>query len=75
MTVDPTTVTFAGAPAIKSKLMDVNFDGYTDLLLNFSIQALNLDKFSAEATLAGMTYDDIDIEGTDSVTIVTKGKK
>jgi len=47
------------------------------LLLYFNTQELNLVKDSKEATLTGKTNDviPIDIIGTDSVSIVTKGKK
>jgi len=77
-TVDPTTVTLADAPAIKRKMMDVDDDGDMDLLLYFSTQALNLDESSTEAILKGKTdaeFGVIDIIGTDSVSIVRKGKK
>jgi uncharacterized membrane protein len=74
-TVDPTTVRFAGAPAIKRTMEDVNHDGYLDMLLTFDTQELNVDTDSTEATLTGMTDDGIEIIGTDSVNIVPKGRK
>ena len=75
-TVDPVTVTFDGVTkATKSRTMDVDSDGNPDLLLYFTTQALNLNTDSEEATLTGETYDGVNITGTDSVTIVTKGKK
>ena len=75
-TVDPVTVTFDGTTvATKSRMIDVDHDGDKDLLLYFNTQDLNLNKDSTRATLTGTTDDGIDIVGTDSVTIVTKGKK
>ena len=74
-TVDPTTVRFAGAPAIKRTMEDVDSDGYLDVLLHFDTQELNLDASNTEATLTGMTDDRIAIVGTDSVNIVPKRKK
>jgi hypothetical protein len=74
-TVDPTTVRFAGAPAIKRTMEDVDRDGYLDMLLHFDTQELNLDEDSTKGTLMGMTDDGIEIVGTDSVNIVPNGKK
>lgn len=74
-TVDPTTVTFADAAPIKWRTKDVDSDGNMDMLLFFKTQDLQLDENSTEATLIGMTYDETDITGTDSVNIVPKGKK
>jgi len=74
-TVDPTTVRFAGAPAIKRTMEDVDSDGDMDMLLHFNTQDLNLDENSTEARLTGMTDDGIEIVGTDSVNIVPKRKK
>lgn len=74
-TVDPTTVTFADAPSIKSKMVDVDYDGDMDMLLYFNIKDLSLDANSTEATLTGETYEGMDIQGTDSVSIVLKGNK
>ena len=73
--VDPTTVEFADAPPFKRRMVDVDHDGNVDMLLYFYIQELNLDLNSILATLTGMTDDDRVIVGTDSVEIVTKGKK
>ena len=80
-TVDPTTVTFADASPIKRKMVDkvdmvdVDYDGDVDMLLSFNTQDLNLDIYSTEATLTGETNVGEQIEGTDSVSIVRKGKK
>jgi hypothetical protein len=73
-TVDPTTVRFADAPPVKRTMEDVDFDGDLDMLLHFSTQELNLDANSIESTLTGMTDDEIEIVGKDSVNIVPKGK-
>jgi len=74
-TIDPATVKFAGASPIKRTMVDVDQDGYIDMLLYFDIQELNLEANSTEATLTGMTDDGVEIVGTDSVKIVTRGKK
>jgi hypothetical protein len=74
-TVDPTTVKFADASPIKWKMTDVDFDGDIDMLFFFNTQALNLDETSTEGTLTGKTDAEIDIIGTDSVSIVPKGKE
>ena len=74
-TVDPTTVKFADASPLKWKMTDVDFDGDIDVLLFFNTQALNLDETSTEGTLTGKTDAGIDIIGTDSVSIVPKGKE
>jgi hypothetical protein len=74
-TVDPTTVKFADASPLKWKMTDVDFDGDIDMLLFFNTQALNLDETSTEGTLTGKTDAEIDIIGTDSVSIVPKDKE
>lgn len=74
-TVDSTTVKFAGASPIKRKIVDVDYDGRLDMLLYFNIQDLNLDINSTEATLTGDTDDGKHIIGTDSLSVVHKGKK
>jgi probable HAF family extracellular repeat protein len=73
--VDPATVTFADASPIRWKMKDVDKDGDRDMLLYFTIQYLNLNSSSTEATLIGQTTDGMNIEGSDSVVIVIKGKK
>ena len=76
-TVDPGTVTFADASPIQRKtvMLDVDSDDDIDMLLYFNTLELNLNKESTEATLTGATADGIGIVGTDSVYIVSKGKK
>jgi hypothetical protein len=56
-------------------MTDVDFDGDIDMLLFFNTQALNLDETSTEGTLTGKTDAEIDIIGTDSVSIVPKDKE
>jgi len=69
-TVDPTSVSFAGAPAQRWAFEDVNRDGVDDLVLHFDTQSLGLDSTSTQATLTGWTVDAVPISGTNSVTIV-----
>jgi len=72
-TVDPSSVVFAGASAVKWALEDVNGDGKLDLVLHFNTQQLaSLEKTSMTATLTGFTYNGIPIQGTDTVNIVPK---
>ena len=73
--VDPSTVKFADASATKWVMRDMNDDGYVDMLLYFNTQDLNLTSSSTSATLTGKTTNGKSIEGSDSVLIVTKGKK
>jgi outer membrane protein assembly factor BamB len=69
--VDPDTVLFAEASPLRWTLEDVDGDGDVDLLFHFKTQELNLNENS---TLAGETFDGMQIEGTDTVNIVPKGK-
>ncbi len=76
-TVDPTTVTLAGA-AVKvrgkgtpmASQADVNLDGLMDLLIHVDTQAFQLTGSDTEAVLKGETFDGFLIRGTDSVRIV-----
>jgi hypothetical protein len=80
-TVAPSAVTFAGASPIERKMvdvvqmLDVDSDDDIDMVLYFSIQDLNLDMDSTEATLTGETIDGQQIVGTDLVNMVRRGKK
>lgn len=82
-TINLDAVSFAGASplrnkrnAILNKITDVNSDGNMDLILYFSLSTLSeLNNSSALATLTGRTITGMDFTGTDSVQIVTKGKK
>jgi hypothetical protein len=72
--VDPATVVFAGAAAVRNHLEDVDGDNDRDLLLHFDTQSLGLDASSTEAVLTGVTVNGRQIEGSDSVRIVPPGK-
>ncbi len=76
-TVDVTSIRFAGAPirvkpngTLHYSYEDVNEDGYLDLVMHFSTQALDLDENSTEATVTGIGGEDRCIAGTDTVVIV-----
>ena len=73
--VDPTTVVFAGASPLRWTQEDVDGDGLMDMLFFFKTQVLDLVESSTDATLTGKTIDGVQIEGTDTVNIVPKGKK
>ena len=79
VTVDPATVTLAGAPAatrpngvpmIPHGGTDFDGDGYLDLLLHFRTQDLQLTRASTEAVLYGQTFSGQRIRGADAVRIV-----
>ncbi len=74
-TVNPATVTFAGAPVGGNggSFADVNGDGLLDLVLHFEISALELNPGDTEAPLEGQTFDGFSITGTDTVNIVGPG--
>ncbi len=75
--VDPTTVSLASAQ-VKLKgngtpmasITDVNSDGFPDLVVHVSTEALTLTDQSVEATLTGQTYDGHSFQGKDNVKIV-----
>jgi len=76
-TVDPATVTLAGAPVATrpngvpmTSITDVNADGYLDLLLHFRTQDLQLTRTSTEGVLYGGTFSGQRIRGADAVRIV-----
>jgi len=77
-TVDPLTVTLAGASVelkkngkpMASSDEDVNDDGLLDLVVHVSTEELQLSSTDTEATLRGETYGGECIEGSDSVCIV-----
>ena len=80
MTVDPATVTLAGAPVATraqgtamTAQGDLNHDGYLDLLLHFRTQDLQLTLASTEAVLYGETFSGERLRGSDSVRIVPPG--
>jgi hypothetical protein len=73
-TVDPSTVTLAGA-TVKVKgqgdpmisVQDVNGDGLLDLVVRVNIDELQLGSTDTQATLTGQTFDGQSIRGVDSV--------
>jgi hypothetical protein len=76
-TVDPSTVTLAGAAvqrkpngALMASLEDVDHDGRPDLVVHVGTRALRLTAASTEAVLRGRTFDGAEIEGRDAVRIV-----
>jgi hypothetical protein len=76
LTVEPETVTLAGAPVATrgpgqpmTSQGDTNGDGYLDLLLHFRTQALQLTPASTEAVLYGTLTTGARIRGADSVRI------
>jgi uncharacterized delta-60 repeat protein len=76
-TVDPTTVTLAGAD-VKLKcngsplasLEDVNGDGRLDILVHVNTSAFELTNTDEEAVLYGKTYNGVRIKGVDTIRIV-----
>ncbi len=69
-TVDPATVMFAGAAPLRWAMEDVDYDGDMDLIFHFRTRELNLDEFSTEAILTGVTFGGQAIQGVDTVNIV-----
>jgi len=77
LTVDPSTVTLAGARVATrgrgipmTTASDVNHDGYPDLVLFFRTRDLQLTPGSTEAVLYGETFPGQRIRGADAVRIV-----
>jgi predicted extracellular nuclease len=73
-TIDPETVTLAGAPVARrgwwrlwASRMDVNRDGQRDLVLRFNIQDLDLTPDTTEAELIGQTTSGQSVVGSDSI--------
>ena len=76
-TIDVSSLTFAGASVAVKKngtlqysYEDVNDDGFTDLVLHFNTQDLDLTADSTEATLSGLSTTDRCLSGTDAIVIV-----
>jgi len=81
LTVDPETVTLAGASVATggrglpmTSARDANHDGYPDLVLFFRTQDLQLTPGSTEAVLYGTTFSGQRLRGADSVRIVPPAK-
>ncbi len=78
-TIDPATVTLAGAPVrttgqagYQVSIGDVNGDGAADLLVHVSTEAMQIGPGDTEAVLEGRTYDGKQIVGRDSIRVVPK---
>ena len=63
MNVDPASVTLAGAPVMrnqnkgfKASVKDVNADGHSDLILQFSPNGLKIGAGPTKVSLEGLTY-------------------
>jgi photosystem II stability/assembly factor-like uncharacterized protein len=76
-TIDPLTVTLAGANVrLKGKgtpmssFEDINKDGRLDILVHVETEALELTDTSTEAVLEGKTFSGRRIKGTDTVKVV-----
>jgi len=76
-TLDPQTLTLAGAPVkvkpngtLMASFEDVNRDGRLDLVIHVSTTALQLNSTAIEAVLQGQTFSGTHVLGVDSVRIV-----
>ncbi|MBI2866870.1 MAG: hypothetical protein HYX97_00875 [Chloroflexi bacterium] len=76
-TVDPTTVTLAGAPVKlkgngtpQAEQEDVNGDGLLDLVVHVETESLQLSEGDTKAILQGQTFSGTPVMGADSVRIV-----
>lgn len=76
-TVDPITVTLAGAGVRlrgngtpQASHQDLNADGRLDLLVQVSTQAMELTVGDVQAVLKGWTYGGLRIQGTDTVRVI-----
>lgn len=80
LTVDPLSVTLAGAPVkLKGRetpmapAEDVNADGLPDLVVHIENEKLQLKERDQEAVLKGKTYRGIPVQGADSIQVVPSG--
>ena len=84
LTVDPTTVTFAGAHEARFNFdhsvdhvwrckRDMNRDGKPDLVLYFRLDETSLTRASTVGVVKGMTFGGIAIEGQDVVHMLVRG--
>ena len=65
--VNVATVLFAGAPAIRSAMRDVNADGTADLVMHFESEATSLNGQGSAACLEGQTLQGARFFGCDSI--------
>jgi hypothetical protein len=75
--IKPATITLANA-SIRLKgngqpmvsYVDVNGDGYTDIVIQVSTQALQLRSDDVKADLDGSLFDGTEVKGSDSVRVI-----
>jgi hypothetical protein len=74
--VDPDSIDFLSASPLMWAMKDVDYDGDIDMILHFKIKELNFNLLVDEggeypyAYLYGETYNDISIEGKDTVRLI-----
>jgi hypothetical protein len=73
--VDRSSLSFAGAAAQRSALLDVNRDGVRDLVAVFETRNMVLSTKSANARLLGSLRSSQSIQGQAPVTVVAPGKE
>lgn len=69
-TVDPSSISFAGAPVVRSSIEDVNHDGKPDLVVHVNTADLKLTAGDTQAVLVGKTFSGMLIRGVDNVRVV-----
>jgi hypothetical protein len=76
-TIDPSTVRFAGAPAllIGGHPRDVNHDGRPDRVFRFKTAALQLTTEDTQACLSGETVTGVKFRGCDSVRVIQRRRR
>jgi hypothetical protein len=76
-TIDPSTVKFAGAPALSigGRPRDVNHDGRPDKVFRFNTEALQLTTEDTQACLSGETVTGVKFRGCDSVRVIQRRQR
>ncbi len=76
-TINPMTVTLAGAPVVRDEsssamaaFEDVNGNGRADLVVHVDVQALQLAETDTEAILEGETFEGVPVRGRSEVRVV-----